>query len=425
MGEARSLSMTDVMAEFYDGPHATPAPAEDGPIYLGIRNITDGGRLDLSDVRHISERDFEKWTKRVTPRPGDIVFTYEATLHRYALIPEGFRGCLGRRLALIRPDTAMVDPSFLHMYMLGPKWRAVVEDRIISGSTVDRIPIIDFPKFPIELPPLAIQRRVGAILSAFDELIEINQRRIELLEDLARSLYREWFVRFRFPGHEGIKLSESELGPLPESWQLCDLGSAARWFSGGTPSTKNDEYWDGDIPWITSGSLTSTLLDSSERRLTPAGLAAGSRLVERDSLLFVVRGMSLVREFRVGIADRPLAFGQDCKALVAADGVDPMFLAFTVLDRQSKIQGMVELAGHGTGKLSTDRVKSVKFALPPPSLQSAFASMVRPVRELMSTLTLETRRFMSSRDMLLPRLVTGQIDVSDVDLGQLLPTEAA
>jgi type I restriction enzyme S subunit len=93
--------MSAVMAEFYDGPHATPPPADEGPIFLGIKNMTEDGHLDLSDIRHISEADYSTWARRVEPRSGDIVFTYEASLHRYAVLPDGFRGCLGRRVALL------------------------------------------------------------------------------------------------------------------------------------------------------------------------------------------------------------------------------------------------------------------------------------------------------------------------------------
>ena len=77
----------EVYLGLFDGPHATPAPADEGPVFLGIKNITEDGRLDLADIRHISEAEYPKWTKRVVPQPGDIVFTYEATLHRYAIIP--------------------------------------------------------------------------------------------------------------------------------------------------------------------------------------------------------------------------------------------------------------------------------------------------------------------------------------------------
>ena len=91
----------------FDGPHATPQEASEGAVFLGIKNFTDDGRLDLSEIRYVSENDLPRWTKRVTPQQGDVVFTYEATLHRYAIIPEGFRGCLGRRVALLRPNTVL------------------------------------------------------------------------------------------------------------------------------------------------------------------------------------------------------------------------------------------------------------------------------------------------------------------------------
>jgi type I restriction enzyme S subunit len=92
----RRVPIESLWLGLYDGPHATPKPSGEGPIFLGIGNITEDGRLDLTDIRH-AEEDFGNWTKRVVPQAGDIVFTYEATLNRYALIPEGFRGCLGRR----------------------------------------------------------------------------------------------------------------------------------------------------------------------------------------------------------------------------------------------------------------------------------------------------------------------------------------
>ncbi len=107
------VPVQEVYEGLYDGPHATPPEAENGPVFLGIGNITDDGHLDLQNVRHIAEEDFFRWTKRVTPQAGDIVFTYEATLNRYAIVPKDFRGCLGRRLALIRPNKSAVDTRFL------------------------------------------------------------------------------------------------------------------------------------------------------------------------------------------------------------------------------------------------------------------------------------------------------------------------
>jgi len=148
----KKVPIKDLYLGLYDGPHATPKPSSSGPVFLGIKNITEDGRLDLSQIRNIAEDDFPKWTKRVLPRAEDIVFSYEATLNLYAMIPKGFRGCLGRRLALIRPDTKVVDPKFLYHYFFGEEWRNTIFKNLISGSTVDRISLINFPNFEISIP---------------------------------------------------------------------------------------------------------------------------------------------------------------------------------------------------------------------------------------------------------------------------------
>lgn len=204
----------------YDGPHATPTPADEGPIFLGIRNVSEEGRLDFSEIRHVSETEFPKWTKRVTPQKDDIVFSYEATLHRYARIPDGFEGCLGRRMALVRPDPQKVDPRFLLYYFLSPIWRAKMDAITLTGATVNRIPITTFPSTEVSFPGLNEQIAIADTLSAYDDLIENNRRRIALLEEAARMLYHEWFVRFRFPGHEHVKFIDG----IPEGWARCNVG---------------------------------------------------------------------------------------------------------------------------------------------------------------------------------------------------------
>jgi len=231
----------------YDGPHATPKPSDSGPVFLGIKNVTDDGRLDLSEIRHIAEEDYATWTRRVEPRPGDLVFTYEATLNRYALIPQGFRGCLGRRMALLRTDPRRVDVRFLLYYFFTGEWRAVIKKNMLTGATVDRIPLTNFPDFPVSVPPLPVQRRIADILSAYDELIENSQRRIQLLETMARALYREWFVEFRFPGHEKVPRVASPLGEIPEGWEIVAFTEIADVLSGGTLKTDVAEYWNGEI----------------------------------------------------------------------------------------------------------------------------------------------------------------------------------
>lgn len=217
------VAIKDICTGIYDGPHATPPLSDTGAIFLGISNFNNG-RLDFSDIRYISEDDLPKWTKRVIPQKNDIVFSYEATLNLYAIIPEGFRGCLGRRMALLRVDETKADYKFLYYYFYSDAWRATVNENIVLGATVDRIPLIKFPDFPVELPPLETQHRIADILSAYDDLIENNQKQIKLLEEAAQRLYKEWFVDLRFPGYENTKIVDG----VPEGWSKSTVGNICK-----------------------------------------------------------------------------------------------------------------------------------------------------------------------------------------------------
>ena len=278
----------------YDGPHATPKPADSGPIFLGIKNVTDDGQLDLSDIRNIAEEDYAAWTKRVEPRAGDLVFTYEATLNRYAIIPEGFRGCLGRRMALIRPNLEKLDVRFLLYYFFTDAWRAVIKKNTLTGATVDRIPLTTFPDFPVTIPPLPVQREIAAVLTAYDELIENNQRRIRILEEMARSLYREWFVHFRFPGHDKVKSVESEMGMIPIRWVPSTLETLTSVITKGTtPTTLGKNFTTEGINFVKVESINEAgnllvgklaKIDADTHKLLKR-----SQLM-RDDILFSIAG---------------------------------------------------------------------------------------------------------------------------------------
>ena len=173
--ELKKVPIESLCIGIYDGPHATPPKSDSGAVFLGISNFSNG-RLDLSNIRYISEDDLPKWTKRVTPKAHDIVFSYEATLNLYAIIPERFYGCLGRRMALMRPDESKVDYRFLYYYMYSSQWREEIERHKVNGSTVDRIPLVSFPSFTVNLPSMATQKYIAEILSVLDEKIELNNK---------------------------------------------------------------------------------------------------------------------------------------------------------------------------------------------------------------------------------------------------------
>lgn len=366
----------------FDGPHATPKESEEGPIFLGIGNVTRDGRLDLSEIRHVSEQEFPSWTRRVTPQRDDVVFSYEATLHRYARIPENFRGCLGRRMALVRVDRTKVDPRFLLYYFLSPQWRRVIEGNVISGATVDRIPIKRFPSFPVSIPRLEQQKEISDILDAYDSLIENNRRRIRLLEQASRLIYQEWFVRFRFPGHEHTRISNG----APEGWQIRALGDILTLKRGyDLPESKRLE---GEIPVVSSSGITGY---HNEMRVRAPGVVTG-------------RYGALGEVFFVQSDFWPLN-----TALYVTDfkGLPPEYAAHLLSNLLSGVQSD-KAAVPG---LDRNVLHKMAVLVPPKPLRDQFSSFALLAYRQMLSLENSCTKLRAARDLLLPRLMIGEVEV--------------
>ena len=395
----------EVAHGIYDGPHATPPAADSGPVFLGIKNVTANGRLDLSEIRHVSEEHYPRWTRRVTPQANDIVFSYEATLHRYALIPEGFRGCLGRRMALIRPNPEKVVPRFLHYYFLCHRWYSVVESNVISGATVDRIPLTRFPDFEVRLPDIETQTRIAAILSAYDALIENNRQRIQLLEQAARLLYKEWFVRLRFPGHEHVKIKDS----VPEGWEKKTIADVCETVGGGTPSTKVAEYWDGDVTWVVPSDVTKNdclvLLDS-ERKITTKGLRESSaKRVPAETILMTSRasvGFFALMDFEV-------CTNQGFINIIPHDEETRIYLLFNLMSRVTEIRSNAK--GTTYPEISKGHFRRMEIIIPEKTFLIEFTNISSDIIRQERCLKRSITQLTQARDLLLPRLMSGEVAV--------------
>ncbi len=181
------LAIGEMVEGIYDGPHATPPEADNGPIFLGIKNLTGTG-LDLTEVRHIHEEQWQQWTRRVTPRAGDIVFSYEATLGFFALIPPDVSCCLGRRLALIRPFANCGYGHFwLHQFISTPFQRHL-DRHTIQGATVNRIALKQFPSYAVLVPPEMVRLAFDQAASALWSKIHANQAKAQTLTTLRDTL---------------------------------------------------------------------------------------------------------------------------------------------------------------------------------------------------------------------------------------------
>jgi type I restriction enzyme S subunit len=173
-------TVADVSSAIFDGPHATPAESDSGNVFLGIKNMT-GTRISLDEIRLIHDDDWEAWTRRVAPQPNDIVFTYEAALGLFALIPPKLKCCLGRRMALIRPLPENGCPHFwFHQFIAAP-FQKIINERCIHGATVNRTPLTEFPDYPVLTPPLTLRGH-------FEDVASGLWAKIHALSDQSRTL---------------------------------------------------------------------------------------------------------------------------------------------------------------------------------------------------------------------------------------------
>lgn len=410
MTSTKILPIRDYSLGIFDGPHATPDEAEAGPYFLGIRNITEDGRLDFSEPRYVSESEFPRWTKRVQPAPGDVVFTYEATLHRYALIPAGFRGCLGRRVALVRPDPSKVDSRFLLFYFLSSGWRAVVESNVISGATVDRIPLERFPTFPAALPPLPAQRRIADAIASYNDLIDNNRRRIKLLEDSVRLLFDEWFVRLRFPGHQ----HSTALEGIPSGWVRSTLGQVTRCLE------------DGD--WIESkdqGGEDFRLLQISNVGINEFRETGNLRFISEETFRRlrcreITPGMILIARMPTPIGRAMMITEMPWRMVTAVDVAivepdDELVDRHYLLHHLNSAENLARCEGRTVGatrpRVTRRELAELPLLVPDKGTQQAFKEVAADVQAQRHILSRQIDKLSTARDLLLPRLMSGELAV--------------
>ncbi|MCO5310396.1 MAG: hypothetical protein M9891_14155 [Austwickia sp.] len=203
------------LAEIYDGPHATPTRRDAGPYFLNIASLKQG-RLDLGESDHVSEVDYERWTRRVTPEAGDILFSYETRLGSAALMPSDLRACLGRRMALLRPRPGEIDSRYLLYRYIAPDFQDLVQQKAIHGATVDRIALSTMGEWSLCIHDRWEQRAIAEVLGALDDKIAANDRAARLCEEYVHAVADQILIESHgvepFLGEVGVTFGEAFKG---------------------------------------------------------------------------------------------------------------------------------------------------------------------------------------------------------------------
>ncbi|RYD60128.1 MAG: restriction endonuclease subunit S [Verrucomicrobiaceae bacterium] len=420
------------LVEVFDGPHATPKKTSEGPIFLGISNLIEG-RIDLTRSEHLSEQDLTTWTRRVTPKAGDLVFSYETRLGQAALIPEGLRCCLGRRMGLLRVrDRSKTDPQFLLYAYLGPLFQETIRQKTIHGSTVDRIALIELPSFPIRVPSFTTQRYIAHILSTLDDKINLNRRMNQTLEAMVQALFRSWFVDFdpvrakaegRHP--EGMdaqtaalfpsRLVKSVLGVIPEGWSIRMLRDiTTKIGSGATPRGGSLVYADAGTAFIRSQNVFDDGFrwDGLVKIDDDAAAQLSGVSVREGDILFNITGESVTRTCIVDPSALPARVSQHV-AIIRPSLVSGPYLLLFLRERRTKDYLMGLDTGATRKAVTKGHLETTPVLCPTEEVLTRFTQLAAPLFRRCELNNSQARALGELRDALLPKLLSGEISVRD------------
>lgn len=342
-------------------------------------------------------------------KPGTLCITIAANIAESAIL--GIEGCFPDSVVGFVADPEKADVRFVKYYLEILKLRI---QNISHGATQDNLSVEKLLSFDFLVPHLRIQRRIADILSAYDELIENSQRRIKILESMARALYREWFVYFRYLGHESVPLVPSSLGDIPQGWEVKPLTELCdRIESGGTPRRGNSEYWEnGEIDWYKTGELWDGFLFGSQEKITVRGqLESSARLFDEGTILMAIYGSPTVG--RMGLLTNRASCNQAALGLVANNSlISQTYLYFVLYSLRDHFNSLAQ--GAAQQNISKEKVASALAVLPPRKMIKSFDAVAEPVFAQLKTLQSQIQNLRATRDALLPRLLSGQIEVEAI-----------
>ena len=385
--EWKRISVHELCEAIIDCVNKT-APTVEGPTPFRMIRTTNvkSGWVDTSTVNYVDAKTYQKWIRRGAPRRGDVILTREAPLGEVGLLRDDTGVFLGQRLVMYRANPKRLDNRFLLYSLLSHEVQGQIKS-FGSGSTVEHMRVPDCENIEIQVPPLHTQWKIATILSAYDDLIENNLRRIKILEEMTQNLYREWFVKFRFPGHQKTRFANSPLGKIPEGWEVKKLG---------------------EILVLNYGKA----LKQEDRRRGNSPVYGSSGVVGyHDVPLVNGPGIIVGRKGNVGSI---FWSDEDYYAIDTAYFVTSKLpLRFLFFDLQTKNFLNNDAAVPG---LNRNQAYSLETVIPSLKILKWFCKFADDFERHAAVLRLQNTILHRTRDLLLPRLISGEVDVSELDI---------
>lgn len=390
----RRINIKEVCSSIVDCINKTAHTVDFETDYKMLRttNIKNGW-IDVVNTRRVTEETYKKWTRRQIPQKGDVILTREAPLGEVGLLRTDDKVFLGQRLVSYRADPKKLDNKFLFYSFLSHDLVSQIES-LGSGSTVKHMRVPDAEKLTILMPEIETQKKISSVIASYDDLIENNEKRIKALEEMAQLLYIEWFVKFKFPGHEKVKMVDSgtEYGVIPEGWEVKkfydvvnNLDSRRKPIS----SMKRQEM-KGNFPYYGAAKIIDQI----------------------NNYIFDGRYLLIAEDGSVITPDgKPMLQFVDEKFWVSnhAHIVQGNLLSTEILYLRLKRLNIGPLiTGSAQPKITKDNLSRVLFIVPDKSTRNLFTEIVGHFFDEVFNLQKRIKNLSKVRDLLITQLVTGK-----------------
>lgn len=373
-------------------------------LFLNAGNVTRTGFSFEENLFITQEKD--NLLRKGKLQRGDIVYTTRGTVGNAAFYSEAvpFENIrINSGMVILRCHEDVVDKRYLYQILKSEFYRPYFK-KYCTGSAQPQLPIMNFSKIELNIPEIETQRRIADILSAYDDLIENNQRQIKLLEEAAQRLYKEWFVDLRFPGYENTKI----LDGVPEGWKIRSVNDFGEVITGKTPPTSKPEYYNGNIPFVTIPDMHDTIFPlSTEKYLSEQGANTQKNkfLPPNSVMVSCIATVGLV-----SITSELCQTNQQINSVILKDEKD-LYFFYCAMKRIKSLLDGVGSNGATMTNVNKTKFENIKVLYPERCLTNCFFEFSKPIFRRILILNQENQRLQEARDRLLPKLMSGELEV--------------
>lgn len=409
MDKTKTIQISDI-GEVITGntpPRKNPEYYGDYTLFIKPTDISKDSKYTYNPEECYSEIGYEKYKKTLIPQGATCVVTIGSIGEK---LTKAHTDCfINQAMNAVIPNEKYDEDYVYYVLKYNLKQLKMFDSGTASGR--ENVSKSAFSSININvLTKKDNQIKVGKILSNYDDLIENNNKRIKILEEIAQKIYKEWFVDFKFPGYETTTFKQTDLGKIPNNWEIKQIGKEYKTYLGGTPSRNEEKYWNGKIPWLNSGKTNELRITKASEYVTELGLEKSStKLMLQYTTVLAITGATLGQ---VSMLGSEMCANQSVVGIYSDK--NPEYVFYLMKD---KIQKLIQSASGGAQQhINKDIVNEMKFVLPADTMLNDFKNIIRPINKEIFNLLYKNHTLKQMRDLLLPRLISGEIDVEKLEI---------